>query len=719
MAAEEFLKQEKKDATFSWRLPPLDEARFHARACMLAVASQQQDITSLQPRAPVPNGCCDQEEMPEEWEDGSSDWDSDINTVVPRTLVMQKGGRLRLKEKFLDRIAELLARQKTCREEGEGSHERQDADHVAAAVMVEYADKVTMYVAKNGGFDRQDLQLRTHLERWLRAVASAGYRPNIDKDTMWKEMLVFWSGRLHFYRRRVLNLLQHTEFWRASNIAVEAKLAELLELCRQDAGPGQGSPVLSKIVRSAYALRYDEGLTQLLRSKETKAAQAEQCVALLGRLRAIFDTLVECAMRERNFQALEIIRVSPDIQYDSMISNVASLKFPTNVWNGNKALKKKKKRQILQKYYESLYVHAEVQLILYLEQQDLPNATIVKYLGCSKKTCYLCCRILTHLGSFRNRGTHGKVYWRWTIREVPGLSMSTVFKIQATLLEIENEMIERFEEALFSANPALVAETVTEISMKQPAQSRLEQLGFVRSEKDVVVNEKPRRDAAPMTLGKLRGSIQAVRIPADVAEPIEIVRLNTHEVLAGYHCIDKETGNVPDFSEYWGEVCTFDRSMHLMGVENQNPRTLEGEYRTYWNTNPELPGNEHLKQLLIGLKRDIPPHRRFWYGDVFLVKVAQKDGRDLMVKGCLIYEDVPAEFVRSQLLKVIFRKYWEVEFLEHSIRADAEGMSLDDQWGRDRELILARMYVDIDRVLRSRTNDRVKFWQDPYRARTS
>ena len=56
---------------------------------------------------------------------------------------------------------------------------------------------------------------------------------------------------------------------------------------------------------------------------------------------------------------------------------------------------------------------------------------------------------------------------------------------------------------------------------------------------------------------------------------------------------------------------------------------MEGDYRLYWNENHELPvdpleeppENETIKKLL-GIE-EIDTMRRFWYGDIFIVRFSE------------------------------------------------------------------------------------------------
>ncbi len=60
------------------------------------------------------------------------------------------------------------------------------------------------------------------------------------------------------------------------------------------------------------------------------------------------------------------------------------------------------------------WVHAEIRMITYLLNYDGARDAF-RYLGISKKTCFLCGHIIQKLGNFNTRGNHGKIYSQWTI----------------------------------------------------------------------------------------------------------------------------------------------------------------------------------------------------------------------------------------------------------------------------------------------------------------
>ncbi len=180
------------------------------------------------------------------------------------------------------------------------------------------------------------------------------------------------------------------------------------------------------MVDLTHTLKYESRLMGLLESKKLNADRLWQNIALLGRLKAIFDTLAECPMCKAKCKRLHIVKVDLATLNAKVVTKSVALLFPNDVFSGHKDLNKEKKRKIREYFRKPLHAHAEMQLIMQVEQLRLQKVGTMKYMGSSKRTCFLCCKSLTQQPVFQHRGTHGKVYYQWTMPEVPGLSILTI-----------------------------------------------------------------------------------------------------------------------------------------------------------------------------------------------------------------------------------------------------------------------------------------------------
>jgi hypothetical protein len=80
--------------------------------------------------------------------------------------------RIELKNQFLDRLAEILARFKATSRRNPG----RDAKHVSAAMMVRYetGDHVKIFCAKNEGLDQEDILFLEEWKSLMEGVARKG-----------------------------------------------------------------------------------------------------------------------------------------------------------------------------------------------------------------------------------------------------------------------------------------------------------------------------------------------------------------------------------------------------------------------------------------------------------------------------------------------------------------------------------------------------------------
>ena len=123
-----------------------------------------------------------------------------------------------------------------------------------------------------------------------------------------------------------------------------------------------------------------------------------------------------------------------------------------------------------------------------------------------------------------------------------------------------------------------------------------------------------------------------------------------------------------------------------MNAENQEINLLNGDYRIYWNENDELPDNQYIKDL-IGV-RHIDVARKFWYGDVFIVRYSEHPKT-------FAYDvyDVPAAVIHWYQLEKIFRDMWEASYLEEELDRDRYFDAETEKRNADKEIIFQRMYV--------------------------
>ena len=154
-----------------------------------------------------------------------------------------------------------------------------------------------------------------------------------------------------------------------------------------------------RVVSEAYELRYDCNTRRLLQNIDLKTSKKVwQGLVLPGRLRVAYDTFIESALHFSVFKNMKIYNTRDSLTWGPTFSGKhSSSNLPTSVLPDFQRLNNRQKKQFRKSHAKPLFVHAEIQLLVLFEQMRTQRAngcSIYDYLGCSKKTCSLCGRML-------------------------------------------------------------------------------------------------------------------------------------------------------------------------------------------------------------------------------------------------------------------------------------------------------------------------------------
>ncbi|KUI59265.1 hypothetical protein VP1G_11073 [Cytospora mali] len=423
--------------SFHWEMEGLHQPRFQAYTKLLRVRSGGQV------------------EEPNNFDEFSvSGYDihdlDDDDTLHPATLC--GSGETKVKRAFLDRLSELVANKK-------GGH------YTSASMMIEWPDKVDVLVAKNSGIGENTptWNFLRGLEANLRKLArmeNCGidpFPPNPATEAVeieiWGALLQMYGSRMRANIRQARLLLTETASLGFSNDEIECDTPYSLALVLQG---------LLALLSDTTQLSTQEGLIVLVyatdnicrqyrnpdfesilgNNKITKSLRYE--LELIGRLRRSFETLTIAARTLSNFEKLHIIPLDVPSNVESWErgvlrpyewsaqtlflslglnldnKNVVSIMGPgskSHPWTKSRFLDEFGKLKSSQHN-----VHAEVQLALASARYDCTGGRIFEYIGCSKRSCYLCDKFLRAYNSFVTRGCHGKMYDLWNVPGVAGIA---------------------------------------------------------------------------------------------------------------------------------------------------------------------------------------------------------------------------------------------------------------------------------------------------------
>lgn len=350
----------------------------------------------------------------------------------------------------------------------------------------------------------------------------------------------------------------------------------------------------------------------------------------------------------------------------------------------------------------SIYCHAEIQLLVHFECILSPlNANVFPYLGCSKKSCWLCGQLLSlyrarrtkEIGFYKTRCSHGRVYPRWQIA-LPDSAYSPLHWearscLSTALRDIRSLMTQRLQN-ISRIRPVAVAESSANLTL---AGGPLQLQALVKqrvTESTSSPQQKADEISAEMSKNFVRSHI-CLRLPANEEVP-HLINIDFCVTPTTSRCPEPtEFGCIPNFGVYWGPgLNAFDRHFLPCRCVDQGTQLFNHMYYLYWSCNDTLPPNQYLMSAL-GIKL-LEPHEHFWYGDVFLVVYnVDKDGTNYK----LHWEDVPQTLLGQEdglsWLVDSFREMWTQRVPEKEILLKQEMEAMSDKLKSDQETILARM----------------------------
>ena len=211
-------------------------------------------------------------------------------------------------------------------------------------------------------------------------------------------------------------------------------------------------------------------LGRLLRSCEFKGRGLDRTIKFLAQIHKLFDSFRNFRKTVRASKSFSIVRLDPpplvklhrsEIDFDSILKE---LRVPIEQGSPD---------CLRRDYYDTqargLRVHAEIQLVLYAMKTGIGE--FHPYIGCTLPSCFLCSKFLGSLcqPEFRTRGTHGRLYPRWTVPTTPNIPLGTISDIERSL-EAVYEHVKLILQVPIAENHRLVSPTggTSPISQRGP-----------------------------------------------------------------------------------------------------------------------------------------------------------------------------------------------------------------------------------------------------------
>jgi hypothetical protein len=394
----------------------------------------------------------------------------------------------------------------------------------------------------------------------------------MDKDIVWTRLLSYYKQRLDLYAAQITFSQADITGAFAEGSDEVARARELHSLSVEHKAD-KTTEVLRRMVSVAYELRYEPNPATL----SPRSRKARNAICFLGRLRSAYETFKETAIQlQKSFVKLSIVCLSAP---DSIQFSRREVEERLQLLAGKKGmpqLTKDEIRKVLGKEPEiRTHCHAEIQLLLHLESYKSPEEYPFPYLGCSKKTCWLCHQFLSEYKSkktdkddfYQTRGSHGKVYPLWHVRQPDDPRMQ--FYLSTTLQDIQDLMnaklsivpcIRRAAQAESSANV-----TVAGGALKRRALAKQRIM-------ESSAESKSSKDETPL-LDDFVCSQECFRIPAN-GETSHFVSIDFYRPPHNYIGNEPQTWCTPDFSAYCSTF-NFERIHRRFKLDKQEPAVSE------------------------------------------------------------------------------------------------------------------------------------------------
>ncbi|KAK1749421.1 hypothetical protein QBC47DRAFT_355084 [Echria macrotheca] len=405
---------------FDWKEQGLDRARFEALTKLLRLRHQGQ----VEPPTQF-------EDDGEQDDDAQGPDEMDCSSVKASPPTDLEAGRLR--RRFLDRLAELIADQKGGR-------------HVAATAMSVAPDRVKVTVAKNDKFRATDMEFLERVQSLLRQIATSTHDGG-SKDALWAELR---------YQQDLDTPSRHAQ------PVPPALDSELGNLCVLVFGhhPSTASRNDALVTRAhAVYKMFSSGDFEDL--DIPAGASLRTALGYLGRPRTSFHALVAAAEKLEGFANIEITALAERKADGARAKKAASA--ASEPWSvarifrqlgqpltdgqvqsllGSNGKKAKWTRAKVCQEFDKLRsptweVHAEMKLLQHCIVAAPSGERMVPYFGCSKRSCFLCWSFLDIFQGFKTRGCHGKLYNLWGLPGFEGCGPEEMSKIVDTVRALE------------------------------------------------------------------------------------------------------------------------------------------------------------------------------------------------------------------------------------------------------------------------------------------
>lgn len=209
------------------------------------------------------------------------------------------------------------------------------------------------------------------------------------------------------------------------------------------------------LVTMAYEIRKTKLVEELLQTspaatKHTKKLWLDIC--FLGRLQVAFRKFKEIVLKLPSFNKVTIIPVTDETTPHKALKGALNLRETFNLLGmvpntstvksviGPKWTVTKAEQEFAKVQKQTLNIHAEVQMIIFLSKNEHFFEELFPYFGCSKYSCFMCSRFLKAHGRIGTRGCHGRLFRPWTVPEATILTPGQAGRIAKAVIQVQKDV---------------------------------------------------------------------------------------------------------------------------------------------------------------------------------------------------------------------------------------------------------------------------------------
>ena len=214
-----------------------------------------------------------------------------------------------------------------------------------------------------------------------------------------------------------------------------------------------------RLVIASYNLRRTRSIEEVLYSSPSATPKSKSLwwnICLLARLRVAFQNFKDIALLLPSFEHVIIILVLRPLVPANPSQRPLNLKQTFDILQLDLSPATTKavlglnwtvanlEREFAKRQNQKPKVHAEVQMLMSLNTNELSTSGLFPYFGCSKLSCFMCNRFVQSDGRFTTRGCHGRLFKPWTVpnldRLLPGEANRTVKALILVQKEVKKKL---------------------------------------------------------------------------------------------------------------------------------------------------------------------------------------------------------------------------------------------------------------------------------------